>query len=75
MKGRSQAYGSSDPAGPKESFDRCLAVAPSATSCLEDLSTLEAVEGSCQEMAGTSRRLIAAAPELDTAYGGLAEAL
>ena len=74
MKGRVRTR-LADTAGAIEAYGQCLKISPGGTSCLEDLATLQGSTGQCEDMASTSRRLIAVAPDVATSYGWLAQAL
>jgi serine/threonine-protein kinase len=74
MKGRVRSR-AGDAAGAVGAYTECLKISPGGTSCLEDLASLQGATGHCEDMASTSRRLIAVAPDVATSYGWLAQAL
>ena len=59
----------------RASLDQCLAIAPSAGACLSMLAHLQSVEGDCEGVESTARRMIAADSHPAWAYGELAGAL
>ncbi len=59
----------------RDGFQRCVAIAPSATECWIELGDLELREGRCREMEAAVRRAIAGAPDSSRPYERLAEAL
>jgi tetratricopeptide (TPR) repeat protein len=74
MKGREKVL-VDDIRGAIDAYGKCLEISPTGTSCLEDLSRLQAGEGKCEEMVATVRRLVSAAPDVASSYGTLGQAL
>jgi serine/threonine-protein kinase len=64
-----------DVTGALQAYDECLVVSPVATSCLGDLSVLQANDGKCEELVRTSRTLISLAPDGPAPYLALADGL
>ncbi len=68
-----QSHG--DLQGSLASVERCLAVSPSATSCVAQRASIERALGQCARFEDDARRMVVAQPESEEAWETLAGAL
>jgi serine/threonine-protein kinase len=58
-----------------ESFERCLALSPTATDCIRERINIHVALGACDKVEADARRWLAVEDDVQAPYGALADAL